>query len=63
MRILQLTAGAGGMYCGSCLRDNALAWRLDALEAPTRARLLGMYRETADLLGTSLDEICGRAVE
>ena len=25
MRILQITAGAGGMYCGSCLRDNALA--------------------------------------
>lgn len=45
------------------LRDNALAWRLDALEAPTRARLLGMYRETAELLGTSLDELCGRPVE
>jgi glycosyltransferase involved in cell wall biosynthesis len=28
MRILQLTAGAGGMYCGSCLRDNALAAEL-----------------------------------
>jgi glycosyltransferase involved in cell wall biosynthesis len=25
MRILQITAGAGGMYCGSCLRDNVLA--------------------------------------
>jgi glycosyltransferase involved in cell wall biosynthesis len=25
MRLLYLTAGAGGMYCGSCLRDNALA--------------------------------------
>ena len=25
MRILQITAGAAGMYCGSCLRDNALA--------------------------------------
>ena len=25
MKILSLTAGAGGMYCGSCLRDNALA--------------------------------------
>ncbi|HET8644604.1 MAG TPA: glycosyltransferase, partial [Vicinamibacteria bacterium] len=30
MRILQLTAGAGGMYCGSCLRDNALAAELMA---------------------------------
>lgn len=28
MRILQITAGAGGMYCGSCLRDNALAAEL-----------------------------------
>lgn len=25
MRILQITAGAAGMYCGSCFRDNALA--------------------------------------
>lgn len=25
MRILSLTAGAASMYCGSCLRDNALA--------------------------------------
>jgi len=31
MRLLQLTAGAGGMYCGSCLRDNALAAELQAL--------------------------------
>ena len=30
MRILQVTAGAGGMYCGSCLRDNALAAELMA---------------------------------
>ena len=44
------------------LRDNALAWRLDALDARTRGRLLEMYRETAELLGTSLDELCGRAV-
>jgi glycosyltransferase involved in cell wall biosynthesis len=25
MKILQITAGAAGMYCGSCTRDNALA--------------------------------------
>jgi glycosyltransferase involved in cell wall biosynthesis len=25
MRVLAVTAGAGAMYCGSCLRDNALA--------------------------------------
>jgi glycosyltransferase involved in cell wall biosynthesis len=28
MRILSLTAGAAGMYCGTCLRDNALAKEL-----------------------------------
>jgi len=28
MKILYVTAGAGGMYCGSCLRDNALAAEL-----------------------------------
>jgi glycosyltransferase involved in cell wall biosynthesis len=31
MRILQITAGAAGMYCGSCTRDNALARALIAL--------------------------------
>lgn len=28
MKLLYLTAGAAGMYCGSCLRDNALASEL-----------------------------------
>lgn len=28
MKILALTAGASGMYCGTCLRDNALAAEL-----------------------------------
>lgn len=28
MKILSLAAGAGGMYCGSCFRDNALAVEL-----------------------------------
>lgn len=31
MRILSITAGAAGMYCGSCFRDNALAAELMAL--------------------------------
>lgn len=31
MKILSITAGAGGMYCGSCLRDNALAAELKTL--------------------------------
>src|SRR5688572_13659578 len=30
MRILSVTAGAASMYCGSCLRDNALAAQLIA---------------------------------
>lgn len=30
MRILSITAGAAGMYCGSCFRDNALAAALIA---------------------------------
>ena len=28
MNIVQITAGAGGMYCGICLRDNALVAQL-----------------------------------
>lgn len=31
MKILSITAGAGGMYCGSCLRDNTLATELISL--------------------------------
>ena len=39
MKIIQLTPGAGGMYCGGCLRDNALVRALrklghDAILAP-----------------------------
>ena len=30
MKLLYITAGAAGMYCGSCLRDNALAAELIA---------------------------------
>jgi glycosyltransferase involved in cell wall biosynthesis len=40
MRIAYVTAGAGGMFCGSCMRDNTLAAALarlghDALLVPT----------------------------
>src|SRR5262245_35512522 len=31
MRIAYITAGAGGMYCGSCLHDNTLVSALRAL--------------------------------
>ncbi len=30
-RVTYITAGAGGMYCGSCLRDNALVAELEQL--------------------------------
>ena len=40
MRIVSITAGAAGMFCGSCMRDNTLATALialghDALLVPT----------------------------
>ena len=31
MRLIQITPGAGGMYCGNCFRDNALAAALRKL--------------------------------
>lgn len=45
MRIAYLTAGAAGMYCGSCLHDNALAKALirlghDTLLVPTYTPIL-----------------------
>ena len=30
-KIVYLTAGAGGMFCGSCMHDNALAKSLSSL--------------------------------
>ncbi|HYG78787.1 MAG TPA: glycosyltransferase family 4 protein [Pyrinomonadaceae bacterium] len=44
MRILSITAGAAGMYCGSCLRDNALAAELIARGHDVT--LLPMYTPT-----------------
>lgn len=45
------------------LRDNTLAWRLDALpDQLLRVHLVAMYRETAELLGVDLDQLCGRQV-
>ncbi|MCA9157028.1 MAG: hexosyltransferase, partial [Planctomycetales bacterium] len=45
MKIAYLTAGAAGMYCGSCLHDNALAKALidlghDALLIPLYTPIL-----------------------
>ena len=44
MRITYITAGAGGMYCGSCIRDNALAAALMA--SGHEVLLLPMYTPT-----------------
>jgi glycosyltransferase involved in cell wall biosynthesis len=44
VRILSITAGAAGMYCGSCLRDNALAAEL--LARGHDVTLLPLYTPT-----------------
>lgn len=44
MRILALTAGAANMYCGSCLRDNALAREL--MRQGHDVELVPMYTPT-----------------
>lgn len=44
MKILSLTGGAAGMYCGSCLRDNALAAEL--LARGHDVTLLPLYTPT-----------------
>jgi hypothetical protein len=44
MRILSITAGAAGMYCGSCFRDNALAREL--LARGHEVTLLPVYTPT-----------------
>lgn len=44
MRILQITAGAAGMYCGSCTRDNGLAREL--LRRGHDVTLLPVYTPT-----------------
>ena len=44
MRILSITAGAAGMYCGSCSRDNALA--VELLKRGHDVTLLPLYTPT-----------------
>src|SRR6476620_9625457 len=44
MRILSITAGAAGMYCGSCSRDNALA--VELLRRGHDVTLLPLYTPT-----------------
>src|SRR4030095_8500377 len=44
VRILSITAGAAGMYCGSCSRDNALA--VELLKRGHDVTLLPLYTPT-----------------
>src|SRR5947207_15819326 len=44
MKILSITAGAAGMYCGSCSRDNALA--VELLARGHAVTLLPLYTPT-----------------
>ena len=56
MRILQITAGAAGMYCGSCLRDNALAAEL--MRMGHQVTLMPLYTPTlTDEANVSQDRV------
>lgn len=45
------------------IRDNSLSWRTRRMDTPTRTAMLGKYRDTAELLGTTLHAIKKRAPE
>ena len=56
MRILSITAGAAGMYCGSCSRDNALA--VELLARGQDVTLLPLYTPTTtDEENVALDRV------
>ncbi len=56
MRIAYITAGAGGMYCGSCLRDNTLSAAL--MEAGHEVLLIPTYTPTrTDELNVSQNRV------
>src|SRR5512145_404268 len=56
MKILYLTGGAGQMYCGSCLRDNALATEL--ISRGHQVTLLPVYTPTlTDEVNVSSDKV------
>ena len=56
MKILYLTGGAGQMYCGSCLRDNALATEL--ISRGHSVTLLPVYTPTlTDEVNVSRDKV------
>src|SRR5512147_2043325 len=56
MKIACITAGAGRMYCGSCLRDNALAKAL--MDAGHDVLLIPTYTPTrTDEINVSLHRV------
>jgi glycosyltransferase involved in cell wall biosynthesis len=56
MKILSITAGAAGMYCGSCSRDNALA--VELLARGHEVTLLPLYTPTTtDETNVSRDRV------
>ena len=56
MKILSITAGAAGMYCGSCFRDNALA--VELLARGHKVTLLPLYTPTrTDETNASASEV------
>ena len=56
MKILSITAGAAGMYCGSCSRDNALA--VELLERGHDVTLIPLYTpSTTDEANVSRDRV------
>ncbi len=56
MRIACITAGAGQMYCGSCLRDNALAKAL--MDAGNDVLLIPAYTPSrTDEINVSMDKV------
>lgn len=56
MRVLSITAGAAGMYCGSCARDNALA--VELLARGHDVTLLPLYTPTTtDEANVSRDQV------
>src|SRR2546427_5687579 len=56
MKILSITAGAAGMYCGSCSRDNGLA--VELLKRGHDVTLIPLYTpSTTDEANVSRDRV------
>ena len=59
MTIVQITPGAGGMYCGNCLRDNALVAALRQQgHAVLMVPLMRWYPPAGPLLFGSVVSLC-----